>query len=52
MIQQIDLDFCIETMLELMIEEALPEEICTRLINYYNGLKESGKQTIGVQIGI
>lgn len=49
---EIDLDFCIDTMLELMIEEALPEEICTRLITYYNDLKESGKETIGVQIRI
>lgn len=49
---EIDLDFCIDTMLELMIEEALPEEICTRLINYYNALKDSGKETIGVKIRI
>jgi hypothetical protein len=43
---EIDIDFCIETMYELLLDGSLPEEICLRLINHYNELKESGQQTI------
>lgn len=50
MTTEIDIDFCIETMYELLLEESLPEEMCLRLINYYDGIKASGQQTIIAQI--
>lgn len=49
---ELDIDFCIETMYELLVEESLPEEMCLRLLAYYDEIKASGQQTINVTVRI